>query len=299
MNNLEIGMCKAIANFDMSEARNFLKYFLEADNKKCDEGIKNDLLPKLNMKTIELPANVKGLVEAEDVSDYFNDGRYKITEKDNEIVKKVIDTWNIRSKLAEYHIKYLNSLLLYGKHGCGKTMLGRYIAYKSKLPFIYLNFSNIISSYLGSTGENIQKVFDYIEENKCVLMLDELDAVGIERGNKDDVGEMDRIVINVMQCLDKASNDCIIIAATNRFDRLDKALVRRFSLKYQLEPPSDEIKSEIVKAYLDSIPSQYTENEVFEFVKDIDSCANLKNILVNRIVECVVQGNKVTLEAKK
>ena len=286
---------ESIAKSDMKHSREYAKEILESNNKKCDEAIKKDLLPMLSTNIIELPATVRGLIEAENVEEYFKFNRYITTEKDEEIVKKVIDTWNVRNQLLEYNIKYLNSLLLHGDPGCGKTMLGRYIAYKADLPFMYLNFSNLISSYLGKTGENLQKVFDYIKENRCVLMLDELDAVGLERGQTGDVGEMNRIVINLMQCLDKADINCIIVAATNRADMIDKALFRRFSIRYEMQKPSIEVKKAIVKSYLDSVPSNYTDEELERFIGDNNTCADLTNMIVNRIVECITDHKEVTL----
>lgn len=295
MNLEQKEMFMAIANSDLNKARKYAKLILEANNKKCDQGIKNRVLTKLSTNVIELPQNVKGLIEAEDVENYFTHNRYVTTDKDDAIVNKVIDTWNIREKLEEYNIKYLNSLMLYGVPGCGKTMLGRYIAYKTKLPFMYLNFSNLISSYLGKTGENLQKVFDYIKDNRCVLMIDELDAVGLERGRSREIGEMDRIVINLMQCLDKVDMNCIIIAATNRADMIDKALLRRFSLKYEIERPSNDVKKAIVKSYLDSMPSNYSDIDLEKFVNENYSCSDLTNSLINRIIECFSENKEITL----
>ena len=160
---------------------------------------------------------------------------------------------------------------------------------------MYLNFSNLISSYLGKTGENLQKVFDYIKTNNCVLMLDEIDAIGLERGQTKEVGEMSRIVINLMQCLDRADMNNIIIAATNRPDMIDKALKRRFSLQYEIGLPSEEVKVEIVKSYLDSVPSKYTEDEIKDFVKDKSSCADVTNSIINIIVKCITENKEITL----
>lgn len=286
---------ESIADNDMKKSRDYAKIVLENNNKKCDESIKKSILPRLDVKMIELPMSFKGIVEQEIVDDYFKDHRFITTENDEKIVKKVIDIWNSRDKLSEYNIRYLNTLMLYGVPGCGKTMLGRYIAYKSGLPFIYLNFSNLISSYLGKTGENLQKVFDYIKTNRCVFMIDEIDAIGLERGQTNEVGEMNRIVINLIQCLDRADTNSIIVAATNREDMIDKALKRRFSLQYEMDLPSEETKVEIVKSYLESVPSKYTEDEIKDFVKDKSSCAILTNSIVNIIVKCVTENKEITL----
>lgn len=66
------------------------------------------------------------------------------------------------------------------------------------------------------------------------MCFDEIDAVGMERGQQNEVGEMSRIVISLMQELDTIPNDVIIIGTTNRFDMLDTALVRRFPMNYQI-----------------------------------------------------------------
>lgn len=293
-------MFEELANNNLNESRKYLKLILENDNKKCNESIKRRLLPKLNTKTINLPSSIKDLINYEDVNNYFVDNRYVITEKDKSVVKKILDTWNVRDKLAEYKINYVNSLMLYGASGCGKTMFGRYIAYKTELPFLCLNFSNLISSYLGKTGENLQKIFDYVNKNNCVLMLDEIDAIGLTRGRESEVGEMSRIVINLMQCLDKVNTNSIIIASTNRIDMIDNALKRRFSLKYKMQEPTEEVKIEILKSYLNTIPGKYIDeynDEILkEFVKDKKSCSDLVTELVKIIVECLSEDKKIVLK---
>ncbi|MZK53352.1 AAA family ATPase [Clostridium beijerinckii] len=291
---------EAIADNDLMKSKKFLKIVLDANNKKCDAYVKNRILKKINtpsLNLIEVPFNIKGFLQVENVELTFNEKRYVTTPKDEEMINQIINTFKVNDKLIEYGINYLNSILLYGVPGCGKTMLGRYIAYKLNMPFAYLNFSNLITSLLGKTGENIQKVFDYISTMKCVFMLDEVDAIGLERG-KDSTGELSRVVINLMQALDKFENDSIIIGATNRADTIDKALLRRFSLKYEMQLPNEEVQYKLVESFLNTLPnSKYTDAEILSFLSGIQekTCANITNALTNRVVNCIIENKEITL----
>lgn len=293
-------LLESVADNDLIKAKKCVKALLEVNDKKCDRYIKNNVLNKLNtssLNLIEVPYDIKGFIEVENIEITFNEKRYITTKKDEVMINQVMNTYKVNDKLIEYGIRYLNSLLLYGVPGCGKTMLGRYIAYKLKVPFAYLNFSKLINSHLGQTGENIQKVFDYISGLKCVFMLDEIDAIGLERGT-DSVGELSRIVINLMQCLDKFDNSSIIIGATNRVDMIDKALKRRFSIKYEMNLPSKEIQCRIVESFLKTIPNvKFTNEGIERFLIPINekSCANITNALTNKIVNCIVENKEIIL----
>lgn len=300
MDNFTRELLEAVADNDLIKAKKCVRVLLEKNDKKCDSWIKNNVLNKLNtssLNLIEVPYSIKGLVEIENVELTFNEKRYVSTKEDETMINQVINTYKVNDKLIEYNIRYLNSLLLFGVPGCGKTMLGKYIAYKLKVPFAYLNFSNLISSYLGKTGENIQKVFDYISSIKCVFMLDEIDAIGLERGT-DSLGELSRVVINLMQCLDKFDNGSIIIGATNREDMIDTALKRRFSLKYEMRLPSNEVQCKIVESFLNTIPNtKFAHEDIESFLLTINdkSCANITNALTNKIVNCIVENKEISL----
>ena len=100
-----------------------------------------------------------------------------------------------RERLAHHGLKPRQKILLYGSSGCGKSMTAERIAWDLGLPFYKVRFDTIISSYLGESASNLNKLFESLEKYPCVLLLDEFDIIGKQRDLKsNDVGEIHRIV---------------------------------------------------------------------------------------------------------
>ena len=250
MNELVRQLIRHVCDGDIRRAQQQARLVLNHNATKKDEQFKENMLRKLDAKgnLIELPQHLRALLVAEDASD-FPEARFLLRKEEEEAVAKVMALYRASERLAELGIPYLPALILHGQSGCGKTMLARYIAHRAGLPFVYVQFSNLVSSYLGSTQANIAKVFEYVRTAPCVLCFDELDAVGMARGQAGDVREMDRIVIALMQELDRLPNNVIIVGTTNRFDRLDPALVRRFPLQYELKALSFRDAAELANRF--------------------------------------------------
>lgn len=289
-------LIRSVADNDLIKAKQIVKLIISKETATKNEYFCKSILAKLEMQHnfIELPYDIKGILKMEDLSTTFNENRYFLTDEEKEVFNQISMAKNTNEKLTEMGIKYLNSTLLYGESGTGKTTFGKYVAYKLGLPFAYLNFSQCISSYLGATSKNIEKVFDYVAKQKCVLMLDEIDAIGIKRG-KEDLGEMSRIVIGLMQAFDLLENDIIVIGATNRKDMIDDALIRRFSIKHEVNTLSNNNAYRLITNYLDDLKIEYDDDNILDYVEDHHKQSEIIKDIVKSIVKMLNEKTEFNL----
>lgn len=216
---------------------------------------------------LELPCNLKTYCTYEDVSETFLENRYFLSVREKELFKHILTMSKANEELTRLKINYLNSVLLYGPSGTGKTMFGRYVAYKMNLPFLYINFSHLVDSLMGKTAQNLNLVFNFVRQNKCVFMLDEIDTISTrrEKAGGGAEAEISRTTVTLMQELDKLSNEHIIIAATNRMDMIDEALLRRLTKKHEVKILTPEEKMQMVKQYLGDLDIPYNESTMKDY----------------------------------
>lgn len=158
-------------------------------------------------------------------------------------------------ELQEYGLPVNNKILLEGSSGCGKTMTAKAIANALGKNIIILNLSNIVSSRIGETSQNIKMIFDKAARERSVLFLDELDQIGKARGSDDkDVGEMRRLVNTLIQLIDYYPENALLLCATNHSEIIDTALLRRFQLKIKYDMPSAEFLDTFYDQLLDQFP---------------------------------------------
>lgn len=133
-----------------------------------------------------------------------------------------------RDLLLSHGIEIPARLLLHGPPGTGKTSIAREIASRLNLPLVTTRSDTLVSSLLGQTSRNIREVFDFASRIPCVLFLDEFDALAKNRSDVREVGELQRVVIALLENLDTFGSTNVLIAATNHPQLLDPAVWRRF-----------------------------------------------------------------------
>ena len=295
MNDLDRRLIESVCRNDLQSAKKIVKIILEQDKTQKNRMFVNRYLTMLNnsaMNLMELPADLKNLLIMEDVSVSFNENRYYLSNRESKVVEKILKLNKASQRLAEIGVNYINSTILYGESGTGKTTLGRYMAYKMGIPFAYLNFSRVVDSYLGSTQKNISKVFDHVKQKKCVFMIDEIDAIGMRRRDSKEVGEMSRIVISLMQNLDTLTSDVVLLGATNRLDIIDEALMRRFTTKHEVKRLNEQERYEMASKFLDDVDFDYDDDWLIGICERDNTQAGLMNELLEALVEKYVEDDR-------
>ncbi len=155
-------------------------------------------------------------------------------------------------KLISAGIAAQPRMLIYGAPGVGKTHLARYIAGQLKLPLLTARCDSLISSFLGSTAKNIRHLFDHAAQRPCVLFLDEFDALAKARDDAQELGELKRVVVSLLQNIDALPAQTVLLAATNHEQLLDPAVWRRFNYRLQIHLPSPMLREALLKTYLGS-----------------------------------------------
>ena len=146
--------------------------------------------------------------------------------------------------LRAHGLEPRHRVLLLGPPGNGKTSLAESLAFELALPLFAVRYDAVVTSYLGETAQRLRRLFDFVRTEPCVLFFDEFDSIGKERGDLHETGEIKRVVTTLLLQLDDLPSYCVLAAATNHPELLDRATWRRFQIKLELGRPSDDQMTE-------------------------------------------------------
>ena len=291
LTNNQMAMIEYISKNDLSMAKKAALACLAEDNSKKNEhqvAYYNRILQSSSLSMVQLPVNIAGFADLEDLSSY-NEKRYYITSRESELFEQVSKMHKVSLALMEKQIPYLNATLLYGESGVGKTAFSRYTAYKLGLPYLYINFSRLVESYLGNTSKNISYLFDFIKKNQCLVMFDEIDCIAASRrygGGAE--SELARSTTTLIQLLDGISNNHVIFAATNLYDAIDPAVLRRFTIKHEMLRLSEEDKLNFIDQFFSDIEMKYNLESAKIYTQNDVSQAVLTNHMVQSIADGIM-----------
>lgn len=186
-----------------------------------------------------------------------------------------------------------SSLALMGRPGTGKTSLSMWLASQLELPLLSLNLAAVITSYLGQTGHNIKKALDAAKSERCILLLDEFDALGAQRNSDNDVGEMKRVVTVLLQEIENWPDDSIIIAATNMPESIDHAFKRRFSKWIEIPLPDTDVRQKILQKYISNNKISPTLTHLIAEILESSSGADIKEYARRSKARAIVDNIRI------
>ena len=155
-----------------------------------------------------------------------------------ETVRELVAEHHRADLLRSYNLEPRNRVLLAGPPGNGKTTLAEALADALEVALLVVRYEAVIGSYLGETAQRISKVFEHARSRQCVLLFDEFDAVGKERGDAHETGEIKRVVSSLLLQIDALPSYVVVVGASNHPELLDRAAWRRFQIRLELERPT-------------------------------------------------------------
>lgn len=175
----------------------------------------------------------------------------------------------------------VNKFLFEGDPGTGKTESVKQIARILERDLYMVDFEQVIDSKLGQTSKNIASIFKELENlpspERVVILFDELDAIALDRVNGNDLREMGRVTTTVLKGLDGLSDAIVLIATTNLYGKLDKALTRRFDTTINFNRYTQEDLIDVSESILNDLLARFKLNgrNMKLFKKIIGSMKNI------------------------
>ena len=220
-------------------------------------------------------------------------------DEEKEEVKELVDFLKTPKKFADMGAKIPRGVLLVGPPGTGKTLLARAVAGEANVPFYSISGSEFVEMFVGVGAGRVRDMFKKAKQTApCIIFIDEIDAVGRQRGTGMGGGhdEREQTLNQLLVEMDGFSGNegIIVLAATNRADVLDPALLRpgRFDRQIQVANPDKRARSQILKVHARN--KRFTPDVNFDNIAQRTpgfSGAELSNVLNEAALLAVRQGH--------
>ncbi|HIU63957.1 MAG TPA: ATP-dependent zinc metalloprotease FtsH [Candidatus Avacidaminococcus intestinavium] len=223
-----------------------------------------------------------------------------------EALKELVDFLHKPEKYKEIGAKMPKGALLVGPPGTGKTLLAKALAGEAKVPFFSISGSEFVEMFVGMGAARVRDLFKQAQEKApCIVFIDEIDAIGQKRNSGGQIGGNDEREQTLNQLLSEmdgfdSSKGVVILAATNRPETLDKALLRpgRFDRRVPVELPDLKGREEILKVHSKDV--KMTDEIDFNAIARATSGASgaeLANIINEAALRAVKLGRTLVIQS--
>ena len=244
--------------------------------------------------------NAKVYVENE-IKVTFNDVAGQ--EEAKESLEEVISFLNNPTKYTEIGAKLPKGVLLVGPPGTGKTLIAKAVAGEAKVPFFSLSGSSFVEMFVGVGASRVRELFkDAVAKAPCIIFIDEIDAIGKSRDNQmQSNDEREQTLNQLLSEMDgfDSSKGIVILAATNRPEILDKALLRpgRFDRRVIVDRPDLKGREAILRVHAKDVALD-DDVDLDEIAKGTPGAvgADLANIVNEAALRAVKHGRKKVLQ---
>ncbi len=183
-------------------------------------------------------------------------------------LQEIIDFLRNPSRFKAFGARMPRGVLLVGPPGVGKTMIAKAVAAEAGVPFYYQSAASFVQIYVGMGAKRVHELFVAAKNNSpAIIFIDEIDAVGKERdGNRSD--EREATLNQLLTEMDgfEDSSGVIVVAATNKIEVLDAALLRagRFDRRVFVELPTPTERKAIINKYISKVPNSVDVDEIVQ-----------------------------------
>lgn len=214
-----------------------------------------------------------------------------------EILTEIVDFLHNPTKYTEVGASLPKGALLVGPPGTGKTLIARAVAGEAKVPFFAISGSEFVQMFVGMGAAKVRDLFKQANEKApCIIFIDEIDAIGKRRDTGMGNDEREQTLNQLLTEMDgfDGRKGVVILAATNRPESLDKALLRpgRFDRRVQMELPDLEGRKSILAVHLKKVKHDDIDMDIVSRATAGSSGAELANIVNEAALRAVRMGRK-------